>query len=178
MWATSWATRLENVVLAYVRYISKLFWPQDLAIVYSFPNRWPALLAAGAALLLLTWTALSVYRARQYPYLPVGWFWFLGTLVPTIGLVQVGAQSIADRYTYIPSIGFFIVVVWGACDLATTLAGERKISPARRRLGAHRLSRCDYNPDRLLARQRKTFPARHRGDDGQLRRGELPRQGV
>ncbi len=118
MWATSWGTRLENVVLAYVRYISKLFWPQDLAIVYSFPNHWPALLAAGAALLLLTWTALSVYRARQFPYLPVGWFWFLGTLVPTIGIVQVGAQSIADRYTYIPSIGFFIVVVWGASDLA------------------------------------------------------------
>jgi tetratricopeptide (TPR) repeat protein len=129
MWATSWATRLENVVLAYVRYISKLFWPQDLAIVYSYPNRWPALLAVGAALLLLTWTALSVYRARQYPYLPVGWFWFLGTLVPTIGLVQVGAQSIADRYTYIPSIGFFIVVVWGACDLARRWPEKGKFLP-------------------------------------------------
>jgi tetratricopeptide (TPR) repeat protein len=110
--------RLENVVLAYVRYISKLFWPQDLAIIYSFPRHWPVLLAAGAALLLLVWTALTLLRARQSPYLPVGWFWFLGTLVPVIGLVQVGAQSIADRYTYIPSIGFFIVVVWGAHDLA------------------------------------------------------------
>jgi len=129
MWATSWDTRLENVVLAYVRYISKLFWPQDLAIVYSYPGRWPALLAAGAALLLLTWTALSVYRARQFPYLPVGWFWFLGTLVPTIGLVQVGAQSIADRYTYIPSIGFFIVVVWGACDLARRWPEKEKFLP-------------------------------------------------
>jgi protein O-mannosyl-transferase len=129
MWATSWSTRLENVVLAYVRYISKLFWPQDLAIVYSFPNHWPALLAAGAALLLLTWTALSVYRARQFPYLPVGWFWFLGTLVPTIGLVQVGAQSIADRYTYIPSIGFFIVVVWGACDVMRRWPEKEKFLP-------------------------------------------------
>jgi tetratricopeptide (TPR) repeat protein len=118
VWASSWELRLENVVLAYVRYISKLFWPENLAIVYSFPRHWPALLAAGAALLLLTWTALSLYRARQNPYLPVGWFWFIGTLVPTIGIVQVGAQSIADRYTYIPSIGFFIVVVWGAHDLA------------------------------------------------------------
>jgi tetratricopeptide (TPR) repeat protein len=129
MWASSWSTRLENVVLAYVRYISKLFWPQDLAIVYSFPNHWPALLAAGAVLLLLTWTALSVYRARQFPYLPVGWFWFLGTLVPTIGLVQVGAQSIADRYTYIPSIGFFIVVVWGACDLMQRWPEKEKFLP-------------------------------------------------
>jgi tetratricopeptide (TPR) repeat protein len=129
MWATSWDTRLENVVLAYVRYISKLFWPENLAIVYSYPNHWPALLAAGAALLLLTWTALSVYRARQFPYLPVGWFWFLGTLVPTIGLVQVGAQSIADRYTYIPSIGFFIVVVWGACDLAQRWPERGKFLP-------------------------------------------------
>jgi tetratricopeptide (TPR) repeat protein len=129
MWASSWSTRLENIVLAYVRYISKLFWPQDLAIVYSYPNRWPALLAAGAALLLLTWTALSVYRARQNPYLPVGWFWFLGTLVPTIGLVQVGAQSIADRYTYIPSIGFFIVVVWGARDLMRRWPEKEKFLP-------------------------------------------------
>jgi tetratricopeptide (TPR) repeat protein len=129
MWATSWDTRLENVVLAYVRYISKLFWPQDLAIVYSYPNRWPALLAAAAALLLLLWTALSVYRARQNPYLPVGWLWFLGTLVPAIGIVQVGAQSIADRYTYIPSIGFFIVVVWGACDLMRRWPAKEKFLP-------------------------------------------------
>ena len=129
MWATSWDTRLENVVLAYVRYISKLFWPQDLAIVYSHPGHWPALLAAGAALLLLLWTALSIFRARQYPYLPVGWFWFLGTLVPTIGLVQVGAQSIADRYTYIPSIGFFIVVAWGARDLMRRWPEKEKFLP-------------------------------------------------
>ncbi len=129
MWASSWELRLENVVLAYVRYISKLFWPQDLAIVYSFPHRWPALLAAGAALLLLTWTGLSLLRARQNPYLPVGWLWFLGTLVPTIGIVQVGAQSIADRYTYIPSIGFFIVVVWGANDLAQRWPEKGKFLP-------------------------------------------------
>ena len=129
LWATSWDTRLENVVLAYVRYISKLFWPQDLAVVYSYPSRWPVWLAMGAALLLLLWTALSVSCARQYPYLPVGWFWFLGTLVPTIGIVQVGAQSIADRYTYIPSIGFFIVVVWGACDLARRWPEKGKFLP-------------------------------------------------
>ena len=129
MWASSWELRLENVVLAYVRYISKLFWPQDLAIVYSFPHHWPALLAAGAALLLLVWTALVIFRARQSPYLPVGWLWFVGTLVPTIGIVQVGAQSIADRYTYIPSIGFFIVVVWGAGEIMERWPERGKFLP-------------------------------------------------
>ncbi len=129
MWSSSWELRLENVVLAYVRYISKLFWPENLAIVYSFPRHWPVLLAAGAALLLLTWTALTLFRARQNPYLPVGWFWFLGTLVPVIGLVQVGAQSIADRYTYIPSIGFFIVLVWGAHDFAKRWPEKGKFLP-------------------------------------------------
>jgi tetratricopeptide (TPR) repeat protein len=129
MAGTSFGLRVENVVLAYVRYISKLFWPQDLAIVYSFPRQWPALLAAGAALLLLVWTALLLFRARQNPPLAVGWFWFLGTLVPVIGLVQVGAQSIADRYTYIPSIGFFIVLVWGACDLAQRWPQTGKFFP-------------------------------------------------
>ncbi len=129
MWGSSWGLRLENVVLAYVRYISKLFWPRDLAIVYAYPHQWPAWLAAGAALLLLTWTALSLYRARENPWLPVGWFWFIGTLVPTIGIVQVGAQSIADRYTYIPSIGFFIVVVWGAGALMERWPARGKFLP-------------------------------------------------
>jgi tetratricopeptide (TPR) repeat protein len=127
--ASSWGLRLENVVVAYVRYISKLFWPQNLAVVYSYPHQWPVLVAAGAALLLLTWTALTLYRARENPYLPVGWFWFLGTLVPTIGIIQVGAASIADRYTYIPSIGFFIAVVWGANDLAQRWPAEGKFLP-------------------------------------------------
>src|SRR5665213_3466756 len=129
VWSSGWGLRLENIVLAYVRYISKLFLPRDLAVVYSYPHQWPAWLAAGAALLLLTWTALTLYRARENPYLPVGWLWFLGTLVPTIGIVQVGAQSIADRYTYIPSIGFFIVVVWGASDLANRWPAKRKFLP-------------------------------------------------
>jgi len=139
MSGTDWGLRLENIVLAYVRYLSKLCWPQDLAIVYSFPHQWPAWLAAGAALLLLTWTALTLYRARENPYLPIGWFWFLGTLVPAIGIVTVGAQSIADRYTYIPSIGFFIVVVWGVCDLAQRWPAKRKFAPLA---GAVALAGC------------------------------------
>jgi protein O-mannosyl-transferase len=121
--------RLENAALAYARYLSKLFWPTDLAIVYPYPNQWPALFVAGAALLLVTWSVLFVFRAKQNPYLIVGWLWFLGTLVPTIGLVQVGAQSMADRYTYIPSIGLFILVVWGVNDLFDLWPERKKFLP-------------------------------------------------
>jgi protein O-mannosyl-transferase len=129
VWASDLETHIENVLLAYARYISKLFWPHNLAIVYSYPRHWPALLALGAALLLLTWAALFFFRARQNPYLITGWLWFLGTLVPAIGIVQVGAQSIADRYTYIPSIGFFIVAAWGANDLLDRWPEMRKYLP-------------------------------------------------
>jgi tetratricopeptide (TPR) repeat protein len=112
----SFWSRVANALWAYERYISKTFWPADLSIFYPHPYHWPAGLAMGAALLLALWSGLSLWRARQNPYLLVGWFWFLGTLIPTIGLVQVGSQSMADRYMYIPSIGLFILVVWGVND--------------------------------------------------------------
>ena len=117
VWQVPYLDRLANAAIAYGRYVAKLFWPGDLAIVYSHPNHWPAAWALGAALMLVAWTVLCVRPWRQKPFLAVGWLWFLGTLVPTIGLIQVGAQSMADRYTYIPSIGFFIAAVWGAADL-------------------------------------------------------------
>jgi tetratricopeptide (TPR) repeat protein len=110
------AERLANAVLAYSQYTAKMFWPTDLAIIYPHPRHWPVGLAIAAASVLVIWTILCVWEWRQRPFLAVGWFWFLGTLVPTIGLIQVGAQSMADRYTYIPSIGFFVVVVWGASE--------------------------------------------------------------
>jgi tetratricopeptide (TPR) repeat protein len=116
VWATPWSERLANAVIAYARYVGKLFFPGDLAIVYSHPHHWPVFTALGAAGLLLVWTWLALRGWRQHPWLAVGWLWFLGTLVPTIGIVQVGAQSMADRYTYIPSIGFFIAVVWGLAE--------------------------------------------------------------
>jgi tetratricopeptide (TPR) repeat protein len=115
--ALSFSDRLANALWAYERYISKTFWPVDLSIFYPHPYHWPASLAIGAALLLALWSGLSIWRARQNPYLLVGWFWFLGTLIPTIGLVQVGSQSMADRYMYIPSVGLFILAVWGLNDL-------------------------------------------------------------
>jgi tetratricopeptide (TPR) repeat protein len=123
----SFSSRLENALWAYERYISKTFWPVDLSIYYPHPYHWPAGLAIGAAFLLALWSGLFIWRARQNPYLPVGWFWFLGTLVPTIGLVQVGSQSMADRYMYIPSIGLFILVVWGLDDFLNWRPHWRRI---------------------------------------------------
>ena len=124
----SFSSRVANALWAYERYISKTFWPADLSIFYPYPYHWPAGLAMGAALLLALWSGLFIWRARQNPYLPVGWFWFLGTLVPTIGLVQVGSQSMADRYMYIPSIGLFILVVWGLDDFLNWRPHWRRIT--------------------------------------------------
>jgi tetratricopeptide (TPR) repeat protein len=128
-WPTSLPDRFENAAMSYVRYISKIFWPADLAIVYPYQRHWPLAIAAGAALLLAVWSGLLVFRARRQPYLLAGWLWFLGTLVPTIGIVQVGAQAMADRYTYIPSIGLFIVIVWGVNDLFDLWPEQRKFLP-------------------------------------------------
>jgi tetratricopeptide (TPR) repeat protein len=114
--------RLANALISYLRYISKTFWPADLAAFYPYSNHWPIGLVLGAGLSLTTCSIWLVMRSRRYPYLGVGWFWYLGTLVPVIGLVQVGAQSMADRYMYIPSIGLFILVVWGVHALCGSSA--------------------------------------------------------
>jgi tetratricopeptide (TPR) repeat protein len=120
--------RAANALWAYERYISKTFWPADLAIIYPYPRHWPVMAVLGAALLLAIWSGLFLWRARQNPYLPVGWFWFLGTFIPAIGLVQVGAQSMADRYTYLPSIGLFILIVWGLNDFLNFRPQWRKMA--------------------------------------------------
>jgi hypothetical protein len=113
----AWSSRLGNVPVAYLRYLEKAFWPTDLAIVYPYVYHWPASAIAGSVLLLVLVSVLALVLFRRQPWLASGWFWFLGTLVPVIGFVQVGAQSMADRYFYIPSIGLFIVLVWGAAEL-------------------------------------------------------------
>jgi len=109
--------RLANATIAYVRYLAKLIYPRGLAALYPYPRAWPPWQVLASLLLLLALTVVLLYLAPRRRYLPVGWLWFLGTLVPVLGLVQVGYQPIADRYTYLPSIGLLIIVAWGLADL-------------------------------------------------------------
>ncbi len=111
------SARLSNAVVSYARYLGKIFWPFGLAVFYGY-ERWRFYQVAGAVLLLGLITAWAVWQMRARPYLAVGWFWFLGMLVPTIGLVQVGHQSMADRYSYLPSVGILLMVAWGLSGLA------------------------------------------------------------
>jgi tetratricopeptide (TPR) repeat protein len=110
--------RAANAVLSYFIYIAKTLWPTNLAAFYPYPRDVPAWQPCLAAAALLAVTAAVVRAFRTSPYLAVGWLWYLGTLVPVIGLVQVGAQARADRYMYIPMAGLAIMLVWGASDLA------------------------------------------------------------
>jgi tetratricopeptide (TPR) repeat protein len=120
--------RVENALVAYVVYIGKMLWPLNLAIFYPHPgdklHLWQT---AGALLLLLSITVAVIWKFRQRPYLAVGWFWYLGTLLPVIGLVQVGNQAMADRYTYIPFTGLFIVIAWGIPDILGRLSYRKYI---------------------------------------------------
>jgi tetratricopeptide (TPR) repeat protein len=112
------AARVANALMSYVRYLGKMLWPEHLAALYLRKVPWPAWEVGLAAVILLAISAAVIRLARGRPYLAVGWFWYVGTLVPVIGLVQVGMQTMADRYTYIPLIGIFIAIAWGACELA------------------------------------------------------------
>jgi Flp pilus assembly protein TadD len=109
--------RFVNALMAYVYYLGKMFWPSHLAAIYPLPPTWTVVQGIEAFLLLAGITALSALTISRHPYLLVGWLWYLGTLVPVIGLVQVGRQFIADRYTYIPLVGIFILFAWGVPDL-------------------------------------------------------------
>ena len=120
------ALRLSNALVSYAKYLLLTFWPNDLAVFYPFPEAGiPAWQIIGAALLLIGITAFCFFQRKIRPYLIVGWLWFLGTLVPVIGLVQVGGQTMADRYFYIPSIGLFIALVFGLADIAE----RRRVAP-------------------------------------------------
>jgi protein O-mannosyl-transferase len=109
--------RLENAAISYVRYLGKAVWPSKLAVLYVHFGSYPAWKVGAAVLVLMLVTALAL-RAREQRYLAVGWFWFLGSLVPMIGMVQVGSQAMADRYAYIPFIGLFLMITWLAADWA------------------------------------------------------------
>jgi len=106
--------RIDNALWSTLCYLGQTFWPADLAAYYPYPVEGiPSPQVAGAALLLASVTLIVCLRALSRPYLMVGWFWFLGTLIPVSGLVQVGSQARADRYTYFPSIGLYLMLIWG-----------------------------------------------------------------
>jgi hypothetical protein len=118
--------RIANALVAYVKYVVKMFWPPPMAMFYPLtPVPWWQAMAA--AVVLLTVTALMLSRAKRSPYLAVGWLWYVGTMVPVIGLVQVGGQAMADRYTYIPFIGLFIIVAWGIFELTASWRFQKAI---------------------------------------------------
>jgi len=111
--------RLANALVSYIKYILKLFWPTDLAILYPYPSYVPAWQSIGSLLLLICISAIVVLLMRKKPYLVTGWLWYTGTLVPVLGLVQIGLwPAMADRWLYVPSVGIFIMAVWGIYDLA------------------------------------------------------------
>jgi tetratricopeptide (TPR) repeat protein len=125
--------RIENALTTYIAYLVQTFWPSRLAVFYPFPISLPVAEIAGAAAIIVMISLVAVLLARKQPYLSVGWFWYLGTLVPVIGLVQVGVQARADRYTYLPLIGIFIALSWSIAALWQKLANaasRKVIQPA------------------------------------------------
>ena len=131
--------RVQNALVTYITYIARMFWPASLAVFYPYPAElpaWQSILAAAAILAV----SLSVWRgSRNHPYLAVGWAWYLVTLLPVIGLVQVGAQARADRYTYLPMTGLAIMLAWGAAELA---ASQPNLKPAIKALAVLVCAAC------------------------------------
>ena len=123
----SFMERIANAFVSYSNYILKMFWPTALAVFYPHPGTWPVWHVAESVSLLVGITALVIWGVRRHPYLAVGWLWYLGTLIPVIGLIQVGSQAMADRYTYIPLIGLFIMIAWGVPDIMRQWRHKRYI---------------------------------------------------
>jgi tetratricopeptide (TPR) repeat protein len=122
------AARVANAVVAYARYLGKTFWPAELSAYYPHPLHWPDAVVGGSVLLLLVLLGIALWNFKQHGYLFVGLSWFWGTLVPVIGLVQVGGQSIADRYLYIPQIGILVATVWGGAALVAARPQWRQVA--------------------------------------------------
>jgi tetratricopeptide (TPR) repeat protein len=113
--------RLNNALASYIEYVRQTFWPARLAVFYPHPNNALSIWQVTFAItFLLAISAMAILLRKRRPYVLVGWFWYVGMLVPAIGIVQIGEQGHADRYTYLPHIGLFLLIVWTAADLATT----------------------------------------------------------
>jgi hypothetical protein len=111
------ALRIENALIGYVKYIIKTLYPHDLAVYYPMPVSYSLWLVVGSLLSMIIISVAVVRARREYPYLAVGWFWFVITIFPVIGLTQAGFQAMADRFSYVPHVGLFIMVAWGTPDV-------------------------------------------------------------
>jgi len=116
--------RIANAIVSYSDYIKKMIFPYDLAFLYPFPKTISVWQTAAASLLIIFISFTAIWNMKKFPYIIVGWLWYMGTLVPVIGLVQVGLQSMADRYTYIPLIGLFIIIAWGIPDFIKEICSQ------------------------------------------------------
>ena len=141
MGASPLALRIGNALLSYAGYLRKAIWPSDLAIVYPFPDRLSPSAVAIAVILLTAVTAAALACRRRAPYLLTGWLWYLGTLVPVIGIVQVGHEAMADRYTYIPLIGIFVAVAW----LSERLIRSRTALASTATIAVAALAACTFH---------------------------------
>lgn len=111
------SARIFNACISYIHYIMKMIFPVNLGVLYPFPSGIPVWQIGGALFLIVLITIIAIKTLKTYPYIAFGWFFYLGTLVPVIGIVQVGMQKMADRYTYIPLVGIFVIIAWGVPQL-------------------------------------------------------------
>jgi protein O-mannosyl-transferase len=124
----SFGHRVENAIVSYVKYVGKMLWPHDMAILYPTVPSFPLWEVAGSVL-VIGFATTAAYRWRNsYPFVTLGWFWFLITLLPVIGLIQVGEQAMADRYTYIPAIGLFVIAAWGFAELTSRWQQRKRVA--------------------------------------------------
>ena len=137
--------RVLNAFIAYLKYIEKTFWPSRLAVYYPFPRFLSLVLGVAAAVLLLVTMRWIIVLSRKHKYLPVGWLWYIGTLVPVIGVVQVGGQAWANRYSYIPLIGLFIIIAWAVPELLAKLPYRKIILGISAVTAISALSVCTYH---------------------------------
>jgi tetratricopeptide (TPR) repeat protein len=140
--------RLANAVNAYANYVGKLFWPINLSAFYPYRYHLPWAKTAASCGLMIAVTLGAWWQARRRPYFTMGWFWFVIGLLPVIGLIQVGNQAMADRYTYIPAIGLFVLVTWEAAERAAEHPGAQRVLGA---VGIIVLVACAIDTSRQLS---------------------------
>ncbi len=125
----SLTTRLANALVSYISYLAKMVWPVSLTVLYPYPDYIPATTVTIAFLLILAVSTLAILLRYRCPYFIIGWLWYLVTLLPVIGIIQAGNQAMADRYTYVPLIGIFLIIAWGVPDIISKWNLSKKVLP-------------------------------------------------